>query len=548
MSTQIREERRPSVPQAEHLRPQLKKSFVEALGSSQSQIQPEQKIIGRYKGFPAVSFTSEEVISLSAPYQFALVGRFTKSRPPLQVIRRSFEKIGFKPGHTIGLLAPSLVLINFQCPLDYQRCFSKKIWNINGGELVVSKWSPNFHADLENPVFPIWVSLVHLPIHLQEAKALHCIARSIGNPLMMDASTTTKTRPSVARFCVEIDVSKELPKKIWIDNGGMGFFQDISYENVPDYCCQCRKSGHLTGNCFKNEDASPEQSNDKQMGVLTFVQKEPVLPTPPVLPTCEAGPNFQPGPPVQSCLDICVGKLIPVQQDSLASDSLGPIGTPNSIVNADDPLRRKDHRAVGILDHASDPQEHVVDPTSVQSDQVASDEGPGALQHVVVRQDETKEGCSTPITVIEDGMTKTQEVVNSIEPEMETTTKYTFKETIVEVDGHLFLINVKEPVEFQETTETLADAKVDTSPTGSTNDKLLERTSNNPDSIEDSLDQEKTENQSEPDFESEEYQYEEGFTLVKRKKGNYPELTIQTRSGYRPQCGRGRGRRGRGRN
>ncbi|VFQ88783.1 unnamed protein product, partial [Cuscuta campestris] len=274
----------------QHLRTNIKKSFADVLGSSQ--IHQEQKQIGRYKGFPAVSFSVEEVISFSVPYQFALIGRFTKSRPPLEVIKKCFEKIGFKPGFSVGLLAPSLILLNFRCPSEYQQCFKRRIWKINGAEMVVSKWSPNFHPDHENPIFPVWVSLTHLPIHLQEAKALHCIARSIGNLLMMDASTSAKTRPSVARFCVELDISKELPKKIWIDNGGMDFFQDISYENIPDYCCFCRKSGHLTGKCNEKESKqqdslSSETYKNKEIKGQPLLSKEPILKIPP----CDLGPK-----------------------------------------------------------------------------------------------------------------------------------------------------------------------------------------------------------------------------------------------------------------
>ncbi|VFQ76154.1 unnamed protein product [Cuscuta campestris] len=226
--------------------PAIKKTFIDILGSQPSEAQNR---IGRYRGFPAVSVTPGEVISLSIPYQFALVGRFLKSRPPLEVIRKSFEQIGFKPGFTVGLLSSSLILINFECTIDYQRCFSRRLWNINGSQMVVTKWTPSFHADSESPVFLVWVSLTHLPIHLQEAKALHSIASSIRHPLMMDASTAAKTRPSMARFCVEIDISKDLLKKIWIDNGGLGFFQPVTYENLPEFGIQCKKSGHLDGKC-----------------------------------------------------------------------------------------------------------------------------------------------------------------------------------------------------------------------------------------------------------------------------------------------------------
>ncbi|VFQ86520.1 unnamed protein product [Cuscuta campestris] len=283
-------------------RPAIKKTFTDILRSQPSEAQNR---IGRYRGFPAVSFTPDEVISLSIPYQFALVGRFLKSRPPLEVIRKSFEQIGFKPGFTVGLLSPSLILINFECTIDYQRCFSRRLWNNNGSQMVVTKWTPSFHADSESSVFPVWVSLTHLPIHLQEAKALHSIASSIGHPLMMDASTAAKTRPSMARFCVEIDISKDLLKKIWIDNGGLGFFQPVTYEKLPEFCIQCKKSGHLDGKCSsmdnlisKNElsknnlsktwcPISKHEVSKENLPKTAAVMIEPILNIP-----CELGPKL----------------------------------------------------------------------------------------------------------------------------------------------------------------------------------------------------------------------------------------------------------------
>ncbi|VFQ79788.1 unnamed protein product [Cuscuta campestris] len=283
-------------------RPAIKKTFTDILGSQPSEAQNR---IGRYRGFPVVSFTPDEVISLSIPYQFALVGRFLKSRPPLEVIRKSFEQIGFKPGFTVGLLSPSLILINFECTIDYQRCFSRRLWNINGSQMVVTKWTPSFHADSKSPVFPIWVSLTHLPIHLQDAKALHSIASSIGHPLMMDAYTAAKTRPSMARFCVEIDISKDLPKKIWIDDGGLGFFQLVTYENLPEFCIQCKKSGHLDGKCStmdnlisKNElsknnlsktwcPISKHEVSKENLPKTAAMMIEPILNIP-----CELGPKL----------------------------------------------------------------------------------------------------------------------------------------------------------------------------------------------------------------------------------------------------------------
>ncbi|CAH9138416.1 unnamed protein product [Cuscuta epithymum] len=51
------------------------------------------KMPGRYKGFPAVSFSENDVQVISSNFQFPLVGTFPKRRPHLSAIRKALEAI-----------------------------------------------------------------------------------------------------------------------------------------------------------------------------------------------------------------------------------------------------------------------------------------------------------------------------------------------------------------------------------------------------------------------------------------------------------------------
>ncbi|VFQ85175.1 unnamed protein product [Cuscuta campestris] len=249
-----------SVPPPRH---DVKRSFVDVIGaSSSSHASISSRPITKYKGFPAISFSPAEVKTLSAPYEFSLVGRFSKSRPPLPVIKQVLERIGFKHSFSVGVLAPSHILLTFSNAEDYQRCFSKRLWQIQGCPMHVFKWSPNFHCDEESPMFPIWISLEHLPVHLHSPVALHAIAKIFGKPLMLDAATSSRSRPSVARFCVELDVSGDLPTKFFLDNGNKGLWQLVHYEQVPQFCTDCRKTGHKAGECQQAKNMTPKPSQD----------------------------------------------------------------------------------------------------------------------------------------------------------------------------------------------------------------------------------------------------------------------------------------------
>ena len=51
------------------------------------------------------------------------------------------------------------------------------------------------------------------------------------------------SRPSVARVCVEVDLLKKNPNRVWL-NMGQYEGQKIVYEKDLRYCTSCSKEGH----------------------------------------------------------------------------------------------------------------------------------------------------------------------------------------------------------------------------------------------------------------------------------------------------------------
>ncbi|CAH9075821.1 unnamed protein product [Cuscuta europaea] len=113
----------------------------------------------------------------------------------------------------------------------------------------VTRWTPKFNPDIESPLAPVWVVLEGLPIHLHNLKALYYIGILLDRPLSIDAHIANFSRPSLARLCIELNVSNPLPQKIWIENGNQGFFQHVKYENLPRYCSKCFRFDHETKSC-----------------------------------------------------------------------------------------------------------------------------------------------------------------------------------------------------------------------------------------------------------------------------------------------------------
>ncbi|XP_019175669.1 PREDICTED: uncharacterized protein LOC109170991 [Ipomoea nil] len=165
-------------------------------------------------------------------------------------IRKTFDQIGFGGAFSLGLIDQRHILINFDHENDFQRCWLRQTWSIKGALMRVFKWSPDFRPEIESPVVPVWIAFEGLPAHLQDKRAIYSIANLIGPPLKVVASTLTHNRPSLARVCVELNVSTPLTEQIWINNGSFGgFMQKVSYEFVPPYCLGCQKFGHLSPDC-----------------------------------------------------------------------------------------------------------------------------------------------------------------------------------------------------------------------------------------------------------------------------------------------------------
>lgn len=59
------------------------------------------------------------------------------------------------------------------------------------------------------------------------------------------------SRPSCAKVCVQIDLLKKLPSRLWLEcvDSIPGCWQSIEYDKLPKYCKQCIKLGRDFHSC-----------------------------------------------------------------------------------------------------------------------------------------------------------------------------------------------------------------------------------------------------------------------------------------------------------
>ncbi|CAI9094820.1 OLC1v1030620C1 [Oldenlandia corymbosa var. corymbosa] len=267
-------------PVAPHKPPKSFASFFhrasESVANKDSLIKPVKFI----NGTPILEYKDDEFEKLVAPHRLSLVGKFSYGRSKMEEVYNEFKKIGFNGGYNLGLMNSRHVLICFEEEQDYKRCWIRTFWNIAGYSMRILKWTPGFRFEEDPPVAPIWVSLCDLLIEYMHPEVIFSMATAIGQPLKVDTPTLNMTRPSVARFCVEVDLMKELPKSVKIGKRGRKHEQIFTYEHVPAYCSKCSIIGHKERDCRIGKPAPQKivvdkitAPNEKKNGIKMAKQK-----------------------------------------------------------------------------------------------------------------------------------------------------------------------------------------------------------------------------------------------------------------------------------
>ncbi|CAI9117327.1 OLC1v1018699C1 [Oldenlandia corymbosa var. corymbosa] len=216
----------------------------------------------------------------------------------MEEVRSELEKVGFQGDFHIGLMNPRHILIRFERKEDFQRCWIQTMWNIKGYAMRILKWQPGSRFEEDPPVVPIWIALHELPIEFLNPQILFSVAVAIGKPLQVDTPTLNLTRPSVARFYVEVDLTKqkEFPAAIKIGKKGKKYEQAFTYEFIPAYCDHCQKIGHNDTVCKQKIGWSLEHEGKKFADARQLIEKKKAKKVQPVSksqPRVSANPSPQ---------------------------------------------------------------------------------------------------------------------------------------------------------------------------------------------------------------------------------------------------------------
>ncbi|PKU60352.1 hypothetical protein MA16_Dca027700 [Dendrobium catenatum] len=203
-----------------------------------------------FKGIPAVLILDDDVLKLASPFRFTLVGKFGVRRLNLDAIRSLFGNLKLSSFYSVGLLDSKHVAIQFLNDLDYSRIFARRSYFILNCQMRILKWTPFFDVKEESPIVSIWISFPNLRLHFFNPKVLHALGSIFGCPLQTDQATASRTRPSVVRVLVEVDITKKHAKEVWVGSKDLGYLQKVEFEKILDFCVHCKAHGHSVSKCF----------------------------------------------------------------------------------------------------------------------------------------------------------------------------------------------------------------------------------------------------------------------------------------------------------
>ncbi|XP_028111016.1 uncharacterized protein LOC114309476 [Camellia sinensis] len=102
----------------------------------------------------------------------------------------------------------------------------------------------------DKKTIPVWVKFFNVPLEYWDRDGLSRIASAVGVPLFMDQLTSSGSRISFARVCVDIPTTSAFPDSFALTSGDDSVPIHVEYQGVPSQCLHCQVFGHDTKTCL----------------------------------------------------------------------------------------------------------------------------------------------------------------------------------------------------------------------------------------------------------------------------------------------------------
>lgn len=149
--------------------------------------------------------------------RFTLIGKFSRTRPRMEVIRQSFiAQTQLVGGVKIPHFNCRNIYIDLDNDADHITIWTKERMYIHGQMMRLQLWTPTFKPERKISIVPVWVTLPELPWHCYYMEVISAILAPIDKALQLNSANIQKTKGSVTKVKVQLDIIKDRPQYIWL--------------------------------------------------------------------------------------------------------------------------------------------------------------------------------------------------------------------------------------------------------------------------------------------------------------------------------------------
>ncbi|KAG5580305.1 hypothetical protein H5410_050932 [Solanum commersonii] len=246
------------------------------------------------QGLLAIIYDMDDFMTkLVVDCKYTLIGKFSSTMPKMEFIRKSFIlQTQLTGGVNIAHYNARHVFIDLENELDYNTVWTQQRMTIEGKLMRIQTWTPTFTPEEETPIVPIWILLPGLPWHCFKKEFITPLLSPIGKVLYLDTASIKRTRASMAKVKVQVDLTKARPRHVWIgldeEDLTIGRWQTIEYETQNDEKKEHTSNERVQAQETQNRPVtSPNQTNqvpqngNKEYSKSTGIDSMLPIPTPP---------------------------------------------------------------------------------------------------------------------------------------------------------------------------------------------------------------------------------------------------------------------------
>ncbi|KAM3301955.1 hypothetical protein P3S67_016457 [Capsicum chacoense] len=147
----------------------------------------------------------------------AIVVKLSMGSPDLSILRLILPKfLGIKGHCPVGFLSQRKLLIRMDQYDDFLAELSRgKNYFMNNGkihQIWIFSWNIGFKEETSHAA--VWISFLNLSTDLFAKRSLISIASAVGKPIVVDKATQVRSRQSMARVRVILDLMDKHPDRI----------------------------------------------------------------------------------------------------------------------------------------------------------------------------------------------------------------------------------------------------------------------------------------------------------------------------------------------